>query len=513
MGNSWSLRRSVASVAIAAAVGGSLIGGLAGVSAQDATPGAGGRPPLPENCGVYASGLLNPRYLAVARDGSVYVTEAGNAGDEKIYAAVGDGTPAPAEVLTTRGTSGQVAKIALDGTVTVTTPGLESYSFGTEVVGPAGIAISNGNIYVAVGGPGPAVPAIANPAGENKVYEIDPATGAATEIADIGAYEKANNPDPNAIDSDLYGIAAGPNGTLYVADAGGNTVYTIDPATKELKLLAVLPGLPSPGGKANPTRGGKAEIDPVPTDVIADPAGGVWVGLLTGGPFPPGAAEVVHVADDGAVTTAVSGLTMVTGLAAASDGTLYVSELSTNFLSQPPALGDVVRVKADGSKEVAISGLVTPNDIEFDAAGDLYVISNTTSAVGAPAAGSVLKCTNVANDLAAPAASPAATPASGATPAPATAVAAATASVNMVDIAFDPKALTIPANTDVAITATNTGVAIHTFNIEGTNFATGDVGPGDASTLIVNLPAGTYTYFCAIPGHREAGMVGVLTVQ
>ena len=383
-------------------------------------------------------------------------------------------------------------------------------SFGTEVVGPAGIALSNGKIYVAVGGPGPATPAIANPAGENKVYEIDPATGTATEIADIGAYEKANNPDPNAIDSDLYGIAAGADGTLYVADAGGNTVYTVNPSTKELKVLAVVPGLPD-GGKANPARGGASEIDPVPTGVLADPAGGVWVGLLSGGPFPQGGAKVIHIGADGAITDAVTGLTMVTGLAAAPDGTLYVTELSTNFLSQPPALGDIIRVKADGTKDIAFAGLVTPNDIAFDAAGDLYVIVNTTSAVGTPPSGAVLKCTDVANAVAAPAegaATPEASAEAASTPA-----AAAGVSVNLIDINFDPKTLTIPANTDVVITAHNTGVSVHDFSIDGTDYLTGNIAPGESATVTVNLAPGTYTYYCNIPGHRAAGMVGTLTVQ
>lgn len=36
---------------------------------------------------------------------------------------------------------------------------------------------------------------------------------------------------------------------------------------------------------------------------------------------------------------------------------------------------------------------------------------------------------------------------------------------------------------------------------------------GGVSTISFTAKAGTYTYFCTLPGHREAGMEGVLTVK
>lgn len=55
-------------------------------------PGGPGLPPPPEGATVVADGLLNPRYLALGDDGTLYITENGFGGDETISPpAVGTG--------------------------------------------------------------------------------------------------------------------------------------------------------------------------------------------------------------------------------------------------------------------------------------------------------------------------------------------------------------------------------------------------------------------------------------
>ena len=85
--------------------------------------------------------------------------------------------------------------------------------------------------------------------------------------------------------------------------------------------------------------------------------------------------------------------------------------------------------------------------------------------------------------------------------------------VEMVDIAFNPTTLTIPANTDVTFHFVNNGAAVHNFRIDDPEVFTGDLSGGQSIDLTVNLPAGTYKYYCTIPGHEAAGMVGQLTVE
>jgi plastocyanin len=36
---------------------------------------------------------------------------------------------------------------------------------------------------------------------------------------------------------------------------------------------------------------------------------------------------------------------------------------------------------------------------------------------------------------------------------------------------------------------------------------------GGVSTVSTTLKPGTYTFYCSVPGHRQAGMQGTLTVK
>jgi len=84
--------------------------------------------------------------------------------------------------------------------------------------------------------------------------------------------------------------------------------------------------------------------------------------------------------------------------------------------------------------------------------------------------------------------------------------------VTMVDIAFQPSELTIPPDTDVTVSLPNTGASLHNFSIDELGIDV-DVQPGDTGSATINAPAGTYEFYCNVPGHKEAGMLGTLTVQ
>jgi uncharacterized cupredoxin-like copper-binding protein len=85
--------------------------------------------------------------------------------------------------------------------------------------------------------------------------------------------------------------------------------------------------------------------------------------------------------------------------------------------------------------------------------------------------------------------------------------------IEMVDIAYNPNQITIPANTDVTLTLKNSGQLPHTFDIDALNIHSDQVQPGQTATVKINAAAGSYQFYCREPGHKEAGMVGTLTVQ
>jgi uncharacterized cupredoxin-like copper-binding protein len=84
--------------------------------------------------------------------------------------------------------------------------------------------------------------------------------------------------------------------------------------------------------------------------------------------------------------------------------------------------------------------------------------------------------------------------------------------VESYDIYFEPTELSIPADTDVTVRLPNAGVTLHNFSIDELGISI-DIEPGATEETIVNAPAGTYEYYCNVPGHKPAGMVGTLTVQ
>jgi plastocyanin len=131
-----------------------------------------------------------------------------------------------------------------------------------------------------------------------------------------------------------------------------------------------------------------SENHPVPTGIAIAPGGGLYVGNLTAFPYSDGAAKVVKVTADGQVTDVWTGLTALTAIAVAPDGTLYALEMSTGNPTQPPFTrpnsGKVVRQTGPSSKQDVVTGLDLPVAMRFGPDGALYVGFPALSEEGKP---------------------------------------------------------------------------------------------------------------------------------
>lgn len=100
--------------------------------------------------------------------------------------------------------------------------------------------------------------------------------------------------------------------------------------------------------------------------------------------------------------------------------------------------------------------------------------------------------------------------------------------VVMQDIQFGQTELSLTAGEETELGIRNEGALAHDFTIDeipaeyessvGTTSPDYDVhvvlNPGEQGTLTMTVSeAGEYTFYCSVPGHREAGMEGTLTVQ
>jgi plastocyanin len=68
----------------------------------------------------------------------------------------------------------------------------------------------------------------------------------------------------------------------------------------------------------------------------------------------------------------------------------------------------------------------------------------------------------------------------------------------------------------VTVDFTNSSPVPHDVTIEGEGgetLAQTEVFAEGSESVTANLKPGTYTFYCSVPGHREAGMEGTLTVK
>ncbi len=283
----------------------------------------------------FATGLQFPIGLVEDNKGNLLVTEAGS------------GTV----------NNGQVTLITPSGTKFPVITGFVSVISPENT--PAGLnhlAYREGKLYVLHGT-------------EAKLYIADvsgfvpgvstPLLASSLTSYDIGTFVRNARPNaPDPADSNPYNLTFGPNGDLFIVDAGGNAVIRRNKDNGALSVYAIFPDAPNPtyGGPGAPV--GPPTIDPVPTGIVFNGTD-FLVSTLYGFPFPVGIAKIFQVSGTGAapVTPTVyrAGFSGMTDIALAPGG----KPLVTEFGFTPPG-----RI-ADGNNSATtlFAPAITPVDI------------------------------------------------------------------------------------------------------------------------------------------------------
>ena len=327
---------------------------------------------------VVASGLDSPRHLTFSADGELYVVEAGRGGSLQC------GVTHPALGSSCFGFSGAVTLVRDNGADQRVVTGLPSIAGATEALGPSDISFTGSQKYVlsiGLGGSDALRAAYGSQAGllgtlvtgklKHDGYSL---------FADVLANEMASNPDGTDIDSNPVGLVRQGDGYI-LADAGGNAVVrashkgtftTITPLPPGSALAPPFLGLPP--GTQIPT-------DAVPTSVVQGPDGAYYISQLTGFPFEKGDANIWRVAPGQPATVYASGLTNLTDLAFAPDGSLYAVEISSNGLLTGP-IGALVKINPGSSQhETIVGNLFAPYGVAFGR-GAAYVSTCTVCTGG-----------------------------------------------------------------------------------------------------------------------------------
>ena len=363
-------KRIVTGVAAGAAALGLVSAGAGRLTAQD----SGGFQ-------VILSGLDNPRGLAFAGNGALYVAEAGRGGDGPCLP--GEGGP---DVCL--GRTGAVTRL-YRGVARRVITGLPSLAApdGSGATGPHDVSIhGNGNPQVVIGlGDNPDV-RMAFP-DDNPIRrlgflaELRSGGNRLSYTHDVSRHE-LKNPDRDVVDSNPYSVLADDSAQI-IADAGGNSLLR---AAKNgtIKTLTVFPPqlVDAPPFLGLPP-GTQIPAASVPTCVAIGPDSAYYVGELTGFPFPVGGARVWRVPQNGRSPQVYrSGFTNVLDIAFARDGSLYVLEHAANGLLSGDPASRIIRVSADGSQRTTIAdtGLTNATAMAIGRDGALYVSNNGTSA-------------------------------------------------------------------------------------------------------------------------------------
>jgi len=301
----------------------------------------------PPKVTTVVSGLVEPMGLETDWAGNIWVAETGTANNDGKVVVVGPKTKV----------KGKEVSVIYDAVINLSSI---KNALSGETEGPAHLLFNNETLYILAG---------------DFLYRANVASfkpGDAPIDAntlpreDIGSYVRAQNiVTPN--DSHPYNLIKGPDGNLYIVDAGANAIIKRKSAGS-YSVFAKFPDI------TNPTSVGPPFIQSVPTGIIFD-GSGFLVSTLTGFPFLEDLSVIYRVSFSGKVSVCQSGFTTLTGI---TPGNIYGHAVlhygsfgATGFVPNSGSL-----LFANGaSSSVIVDGLNMPAGIKQIDSQSWYVTS------------------------------------------------------------------------------------------------------------------------------------------
>ena len=257
-------------------------------------------------------------------------------------------------------------------------------------IAPA-VASNGGQVFVLTAGGPPGT-------GSNTLYKVN--NGTMRQLADIAAYQ-VTDPDPYNLadppeESNPFGIAPLPDGSVLVSDAAANDLLRVYPNGKIVtvarlkpRVVAVPAGLP-----IGPPAGTMIPSEAVATSVTVGADGHYYVGELRGFPSTPGRSQVWRIAPDsvnavcdpaapstGPCRRYADGFTSIVDLEGGPDGAIYVVQLANQGWLQfelglgGPPFGAVYRLAPGGGSAVDLAPgqLILPSGVAVTGDNAVYV--------------------------------------------------------------------------------------------------------------------------------------------
>jgi hypothetical protein len=313
---------------------------------------------------VIASGLNNPRGIDLRPGGALLVAEAGTGGNGPCQAGPEGDTCFGLSGALTRVTRSAWTRLVGD------LPSIAAPD-GSGALGPHDLAKDEGTVFATIGlggdeafrdGFGPDAEMLGTLVRWSRSRGVH-------VIADLLAYEEANDPNDDGPDSNPYGLLRLSDATV-VADAGANALLRVRD-TGRISTIAVFPN------RDVTVDGQVFSIDAVPTSVVKGPDGAFYVGQLTGFPFPRRGARVWRVEPGEDPEVYARGFTNIIDIAFDDDGNLFVLEISHRGLLDPTQVGGLTKVSPDGEKQLLFTdGLFFPTSFELARGGERVFLTN-----------------------------------------------------------------------------------------------------------------------------------------